>query len=70
MPAAWAFVEAFPTAQKLTNSGKRAWKKFLHKNKLFRPETYEKRMEIFQNATQLSVREEIARAKSRLALAL
>lgn len=70
MPAAWAFIEAFPTAQKLTSSGKRAWEKFLHKNKLFRPETYEKRMEIFQNATQLTVREEIARAKSRLALAL
>jgi transposase len=70
MPAAWAFIEAFPTAQKLTSSGKRAWEKFLYKNKLFRPETYEKRMEIFQNAIQLLVREEIARAKSRLALTL
>jgi transposase len=68
MPAAWAFVEAFPTLQKLTTAGKGKWEKFLHKNKLFRPETYEKRMEIFQNATQLTVREEVARAKSRLAL--
>ena len=39
LPAAWAFVEAFPTPQALASAGKRRWEKFLHTHKLYRPQT-------------------------------
>jgi transposase len=52
LPSAWAFVERFPTPQALTGAGKRAWEKFLHTQKLYRPETYKRRMEIFARADQ------------------
>ena len=35
LPAAWAFVEAFPMPKALTEAGKRRWEKFLHTHKLF-----------------------------------
>jgi len=69
MPAAWAFVESFPTPQDLVKAGKRRWEKFLHTHRLYRPETYAKRLEIFERAAEFAVREEITRAKSRLVLA-
>jgi transposase len=69
MPAAWAFVESFPTPQDLIKAGKRKWEKFLHLHRLYRPETYAKRLEIFARAAEFDAREEITRAKSRLALA-
>jgi transposase len=68
-PAAWAFVEAFPTPQALAAAGKRKWEKFLHSHKLARPETYQKRMEIFGRACQFLSGQALTRAKSRLALA-
>jgi hypothetical protein len=43
MPSAWAFLEAFPTPQALASAGKRKWEKFLHTERLARPQTYEKR---------------------------
>ena len=52
LPAVWAFIEAFPTPQALQAAGKRKWEKFLHSHKLARPETYQKRMEIFARATE------------------
>jgi transposase len=41
LPAAWAFIEAFPSPQALQAAGKRKWEKFLHSHKLARPETYQ-----------------------------
>jgi len=68
-PSAWAFVEAFPNAEFLLKAGKRRWEKFLHLHKLYRPQTYEKRLECFARAGQWHVSAPVARAKQRLALA-
>jgi len=68
LPGAWAFLEAFPTPQALTAAGKRKWEKFLHSQKLARPQTYSKRMEIFARASELVSGEVLTRTKSRLAL--
>ena len=50
MPAAWAFILAFPTPEALVKAGNRKWEKFLHVHKLGRPETYQRRLEIFARA--------------------
>jgi transposase len=68
-PSSWAFVEAFPTPQALQTAGKRRWEKFLHAHKLARPETYQKRLEIFARADLFVSGPALTRAKSRLALA-
>jgi transposase len=67
-PAAWAFVETFPTPQALVQAGKRRWDKFLHTHKLARPETYQKRLELFTQATAFGASEALTQAKSRLAI--
>ena len=67
---AWAFVQTFPTPQDLARKGKRQWEKFLHVHRLYRPETYPRRMEIFARATEFCGAEGVTRAKSRLAVAL
>jgi hypothetical protein len=67
-PAAWAFVETFPTPQALVQAGKRRWEKFLHTHKLARPETYQKRLELFTQATAFGASEPLTQAKSRLAV--
>ena len=46
----WAFVEAFPTPEALAKAGKRRWEKFLHTNKIYRPDTYQKRLDLFAQA--------------------
>jgi transposase len=69
MPAAWAFVERFSTPQLLVAAGQRRWEKFLHTHRLARPQTYEKRLEIFARADQFASGQALTRAKSRLALA-
>ncbi|HEY5704872.1 MAG TPA: IS110 family transposase [Chthoniobacterales bacterium] len=69
LSSAWAFVEAFPTPQALSAAGKRKWEKFLHSHKLARPQTYQKRMEIFARAGEFVSGEVLTRTKSRLALA-
>jgi hypothetical protein len=69
-PAAWAFVERFPTPQKLKDKGKRQWEKFLHTHRLARPETYQRRLEIFSRATEFRGTPAVTSAKSRLAVAL
>jgi hypothetical protein len=68
-PSAWAFLERFPTPQKLQKAGKRQWEEFLHTHKLTKPELYEKRMEIFSRATQFCGSEPMIAAQSMLALA-
>lgn len=68
MPAAWAFVEAFPTPQALAKAGKRKWEKFLHSHRLYRPETSAQRLEVFARAEAFCGSPAVTRAKSRLAL--
>ena len=70
LPAAWEFVAAFPTPKALQVAGRRQWEKFLHVHKLARPQTYAKRLEIFQRATQFCSGEAVTAAKSQLALSL
>jgi transposase len=68
LPAAWAFVEAFATPQALASAGKRRWEKFLHTHKLARPGTYQKRLELFAQATAFGASDALTQAKSRLTL--
>lgn len=69
-PAAWAFVEKFPTPEVLVKAGKRKWQNFLHARRLYRPETYEKRLDAFTHAQEFCGSEAVTTAKSTLALAL
>jgi transposase len=69
MPAAWAFIVAFPTPDALIKATKRKWEKFLHLHKLARPETYQRRFEIFARATSFAGSTPAVNAKSRLAVA-
>ncbi len=66
----WAFVEAFPTPDALAKAGKRRWEKFLHVHKLYRPETYQKRLELFSQAREFVGGPAITAAKSMLAVTL
>jgi transposase len=68
--ASWSFVMQFPTAQTLQKAGRRKWEKFLHVHRLYRPETNQKRLEVFEKAEQLCGNAAVTRAKSRLALTL
>lgn len=68
MPASWAFVERFPTPQLLVAAGQRRWEKFLHTQRLARPQTYQKRLEIFARAGEFVSGPALTRAKSRLAV--
>jgi transposase len=69
-PGAWAFVERFPTPQILVQKGRRVWENFLHAQRLYRPDTYERRLEVFARAGQFCGSAPVTRAKSRLAVAL
>jgi len=70
MPAAWTFVERFPTPATLTQAGRRQWQKFLHVQHLWRPGTAEKRLEVFGRAEQFAGGPAVTAAKSLLALTL
>jgi transposase len=67
-PGAWAFVERFPNTQVLIQKGKRQWEKFLHVHKLNRPQTYQKRLEIFAKAGEWKLNNGLVKAKSLYAL--
>jgi transposase len=69
-PSSWAFVEAFPTPAALIKAGKRKWEKFLHTRKLFRPETYEKRLRLLGQAQTFCGNAATTNAKSLPAVAL
>jgi transposase len=66
----WEFVIGFPTPQSLVKAGKRRWENFLHTHKLWRPETTEKRLQIFARADQFKASDPIVAAKSQLAVSL
>jgi len=70
IPSAWAFVEAFPTPDALVRAGQRKWEKFLHVRKLYRPETYEKRLSLFAQAQAFCGSPSTVQAKSMLAVAV
>lgn len=70
IPGPWDFVLRFPTPAALVQAGKRAWEKFLHTHSLYRPDTWDKRREIFGRATQFCGTEPVTRAKSLLAVSL
>lgn len=69
-PGAWRFIKKFPTPERLKKAGKREWEKFLHANRLYRPETYEKRLACFARATEFCGKPGTIAAKSLLALSL
>lgn len=64
----WDFVVAYPTPEQLVKAGKGKWEKFLHRHKLWRPQTAEQRLEIFARAHQFCGTAAVTRAKSRLAV--
>ena len=66
----WDFVIEFPTPAALVKAKKGRWKRFLHTHKLWRPETSERRLEIFARADQFQGTPAIVAAKSLLALSL
>lgn len=68
--SSWAFIEAFPTPQALVRAGKRRWEKFLHTHKLYRRETYQKRLDLFAQAGAFGGSRAATNAKSMLAVAL
>ena len=70
VPSAWAFIEAFATPAALTAAGKRKWEKFLHTHKLYRPQTYQKRLDLFAQAQTFCGSQATTNAKSMLAVAL
>jgi len=69
-PSTWEFVLSFPTPQALVQAGQRRWEKFLHTHRLWRPQTAEKRLQIFAQADQFKASDPIVRAKSQLAVSL
>jgi transposase len=68
---AWEFVIAFPTPAALLAAGRCKWEKFLHLHKLWRPETAQKRLEIFARAAAFaSPSTAVTAARSLLAVTL
>ncbi|HNQ24990.1 MAG TPA: transposase, partial [Phycisphaerae bacterium] len=70
MRSSWAFVERFPTPAALIQAGRRRWEKFLHLQKLYRPETYAQRLSLFATADQFCGSPAVVQAKSLLATGL
>lgn len=60
----------FPTPDQLVKAGPRRRQNFLHKHKLWRPQTVDKRLEIFARADQFQASAGARKAKSQLALSL
>jgi transposase len=70
LPFTWAFIEAFPTPTALAAAGKRKWENFLHTHKLYRPQTYLKRLRLFAQAKDFCGSPAMTNAKSMLAVAV
>jgi transposase len=69
-PSTWDFILQFPTPAALAKAGRRRWEKFLHSQKLWRPETAQRRLEIFQRAQAFTGSPAVTSAKSLLAESL
>jgi transposase len=68
-PFAWAFIQAFPTAQALRQAGKRKQQSFLHLHKLWRSNSAD-RLALWETGQQLQASAALVSAKSLLALSL
>ena len=69
--SSWDFVITFSTPAILVAAGKRRWQSFLHSHRLYRPQTADKRLEIFARATAFaSPSAAVTSAKSLLAVTL
>jgi transposase len=66
----WEFLQQFPTPVELQKAGKRKWETFLHTHKLWRPETRDERLALFEAANALPASPAVVRAKSLLAVSL
>ena len=69
-PAAWRFLQRFPTPKLLEQAGKRRGERFLHAERLWRAESGPRRLECFAHATAFCSSEPTTKAKSQLALSL
>jgi transposase len=69
-PSTWAFIIEFSTPEILLKRKRSRWEKFLHKQKIWRPETAEKRLEIFARAGEFCGSPAVTAAKSLLAVSL
>lgn len=68
---AWQFILSFPDPHRLVSAGKRKHEKFLHTHKLYRPETAQKRLDLFAKARQFTnPNQAVTNAKSLLAVTL
>src|SRR5258708_10576572 len=65
-PSTWKFVLEFPTPEILLKHKRTRWEKFLHKHKLWRPDTAEKRLTIFAAAQAFCGSHAVTPAKSLL----
>jgi transposase len=70
MPVTWAFIERFPDPAALAKAGQRQWEKFLHLHRLARPQTYQKRLDIFARAGEFTASAGVTAAKAMLARSL
>lgn len=70
LPATWAFIEKYPTPERLKSAGKKYWEKFLHVHRMYRPETHEKRLACFARAGDFCGSPGTTAAKSLLALSI
>lgn len=69
--AAWEFVIAFPTPEKLLEAGQKKWMKFFRVHKLYQPESAEKRVKLFVQAGAFTnPSRAVINAKSLLAVTL
>jgi transposase len=69
--SSWEWLLKFPTPHQLVKAGKRKWQNFFHAHRLYRPDTAEKRIEIFARADQfVSPSAAVTDAKSLLAVTL
>lgn len=69
-PYTWAFIQQFPSPAVLLGAARRKQERFLHTHKLWRPQTRDRRLALFAQATALSASPPIINAKSLLALSL
>jgi transposase len=69
-PAAWAFIEAYPTPQALKKAGAKKWERFMRAHQLWHASTAEKRLQIFAHALDLCGSAAAVAAKSFLAVAV
>jgi len=63
LPGTWAFIERFPDTQAMLKAGRRAWEKFFHTHKLYRPETTARRIAVLEAAGQWHIAAHMINAK-------